>query len=58
MQIQIQTQMGLQCHTSGAYDSGYEGGNFTATPYQELASQPDEYKYKSKSNQNQNTNTS
>ena len=41
--------MGIQCHTSGAYDSGNEGGNFTATPYQELASQPDEYKYKSKS---------
>ena len=31
---------GIQCHTTDAPDSGHEGGNFTATLYQELASQP------------------
>ena len=31
---------GIQCHTSDAPDSGHESGNFTATLYQELASQP------------------
>ena len=41
--------VGIQCHSSGASDSGHESGNFTATPpYRELASQPDQHNIQKK----------
>ena len=45
----LKCRVGIQCHSSGASDSGHESGNFTGTPpYRELASQPDQHNIQKK----------